>query len=89
MGRLNSIAVDNKYETSRGGVFAAGDVVTGETLLVTAMGHGREAAQRVHEYVMGIEDKHVSLYEQYYMKRTTEASIQDMLMGKEDSLPPD
>ncbi|MDE1853332.1 MAG: FAD-dependent oxidoreductase [Thaumarchaeota archaeon] len=88
-GPKGSIAIDDHYRTSMSGVFATGDVTTGETLVVRAMGHGREAAQHIHEYLMSLEDKHVSLYEQYYNKRTTEDSYQDMLSGKEGELPPD
>jgi glutamate synthase (NADPH) small chain len=88
-GPKGSIAVDEQYKTSMSGVFATGDVTTGETLVVKAMGHGREAAQRVHEYLMNKEDKHVSLYEEYYVRRATEDSYQDMLMKKEEELPPD
>lgn len=88
-GLKGSISIDDHYRTSMAGVYATGDVTTGETLVVKAMGHGREAAQRIHEYLMGIEDKHVSLYEQYYNRRTTEESYQDMLAGKEEELPPD
>ncbi|MDG6902738.1 MAG: FAD-dependent oxidoreductase [Nitrososphaerota archaeon] len=87
-GPKGSIAVDDHYRTSMAGVFATGDVTTGETLVVKAMGHGREAAQRVHEYLTGTEDKHVSLYERYYTRRATEDSYQNMLMGKEEHLPP-
>lgn len=87
-GPKGSIAIDDHYRTSMHGIFATGDVTTGETLVVKAMGHGREAAQRVHEYLMGIEDKHVSLYEEYYSRRATEESYQDMLMGREKQLPP-
>ena len=85
MGRRNSIAVDDHFKTSMPGVFAAGDVVTGETLVVKAMGSGREAAQRVHEYVMNLEDKHVSLYEKYFVERSFEV----MQSGKETGPPPD
>ncbi len=88
-GPKGSIAIDDCYRTSMEGVFATGDVTTGETLVVKAMGHGREAAQRVHEYLTQTEDKHVSLYERYYVRRATEESYQDMLMGKEENLPPD
>ena len=88
-GPRGSVAVDDHYRTSMTGVFATGDVVTGETLVVKAMGHGREAAQRVNEYLKGIEDKHVSLYEAYYIKRTTEESYQDMLMGRAEERPPE
>jgi glutamate synthase (NADPH) small chain len=88
-GPKGAIAVDDHYRTSKDGIFATGDVTTGETLVVKAMGHGREAAQRIHEYLMGLEDKHVSLYEQYYNRRATEDAYQEMLGGKEESLPPD
>jgi glutamate synthase (NADPH/NADH) small chain len=88
MGKKNSIAVDEHYRTSMAGVFAAGDVTTGETLVVKAMGHGREAAQCVHEYLMKLEDKHISLYETYYSQKLTEGSYQDMLFGREEKLPP-
>lgn len=79
LGKNNAIVVDSKNHTSEEGVFAAGDVITGETLVVKAMASGREAAQRVHEYLLGIEDQHVSLYERYYKensyKRMTEGGV--------------
>jgi glutamate synthase (NADPH) small chain len=88
-GKKNSIAVDDRFLTSMRNVFAAGDVTTGETLVVKAMGQGREAAQRVHEHLMGLEAKHVSLYEQYYTRRTTEDAYQAMLDEKGGTPPPD
>lgn len=88
-GPKGSISVDDHYRTSMSGVFAAGDVTTGETLVVKAMGHGREAAQRVHEYLMGLEDSHISLYERYYTQRTSEDAYQGMLSGAGPTLPPD
>lgn len=89
-GRKGSISVDDHYRTSKAGVFATGDVTTGETLVVKAMGHGREAAERVHEYLKGIDDQnHVSLYQRYYVSRTSEDSYQNMLMGREERLPPE
>ena len=84
MGKKNSIAIDNQFKTSMTGVFAAGDVVTGETLVVKAMGAGREAAQRVHEFLMNLEDKHVSLYERYFVQR----SFEKMEANDEGGLPP-
>lgn len=52
MEHWGGIIVDqDTYETSYPGVFAAGDVVTGESLVIKAMGEGRRAAQRVHEYL--------------------------------------
>ncbi len=83
MGKKNSIAVDDHHRTSMPGVFAGGDVTTGETLVVTAMGHGRDAAQRVHEYLMNLDSKHVSLYEKYFLQGSIE-----FLKGGEESGPP-
>ena len=84
IARKKSIAIDDHYRTSMTGVFAAGDVTTGETLVVKAMGSGRNAAQRVHEYLMGIDDKqHISLYEQYFTGR----SVEKMMRGEIDDLP--
>ena len=88
-GPKGSIEVDDHYRTSVHGVYATGDVTTGETLVVKAMGHGREAAQWVHEYLMGLEEKHFSLYERYYVGRTTEDAYQEMLAGDSKGLPPD
>lgn len=47
-----NIRVGAEYMTSVPGVFAAGDSMTGATLVVTALHHGRDAAQHVHDYVM-------------------------------------
>ena len=83
-GKRNSIAIADDFKTSMNGVFAAGDVTSGETLIVKAMEKGREAAQRVHEYLMGFESNHVSFYEKYYSK----ISYERMLEGKCDAGPP-
>jgi glutamate synthase (NADPH/NADH) small chain len=83
-GRKNSIIVNDQFKTSMDRVFAAGDVVNGETLVVKAMGSGREAAQRVHEFLMQIEDKHLSLYERYFVQR----SFEQMQSNQEGGLPP-
>jgi glutamate synthase (NADPH/NADH) small chain len=86
MGKHDSIAINDNYKTSMQGVFAAGDVTSGETLVVKAMESGREAAQRVHEYLMGLEDQHISFYERYYKQNLYDR----MLEGKVDTdLPPD
>ncbi len=82
MGKKNAIAVDDHYLTSIPGVFATGDVTTGESLVVKAMGHGREAALRVHEFLMNKEKDHISLYEKYYTETTTSSYYQKMLAGK-------
>jgi glutamate synthase (NADPH/NADH) small chain len=88
VGPKNAIAIDSDYHTSIPGVFAAGDVVTGESLVVKAMAKGREAAQRVHEYLMSLEPKHVSLYDYYYTRRTSGRYYTKMLDGTEETLPP-
>jgi glutamate synthase (NADPH) small chain len=49
-----SIRVDDGYHTSVTGVFAAGDAVTGASLVVRAINHGRRAAEKVHEYLTGL-----------------------------------
>jgi glutamate synthase (NADPH/NADH) small chain len=86
MGKHDSIEVSDNYETSMHGVFAAGDVTSGETLVVKAMESGREAAQRVHEFLMGLESQHISFYDRYYKHNFYD----EMLEGKVDSeLPPD
>jgi len=87
-GKRGAILVDDRYRTSVAGVFAAGDVITGESLVVKAMGQGRQAAQRVHEYLMNSDGKCVSLYDYYYRRRTFKRFYQDMLSGEEDVLPP-
>ncbi len=56
------------YETSYPGVFAAGDVVTGETLVIKAMREGRKAAQRIHEYLTDSKEK-TDLFQRYYNER--------------------
>jgi glutamate synthase (NADPH/NADH) small chain len=83
--KKNSIAVNDQYKTSMKGVFAAGDVTTGETLVVKAMSSGREAAQRVHEYMMNLEENHMSFYERYYIQN----SYDNMMEGGETGPPPD
>ena len=37
--------------TSRQGVFAGGDIVTGAATVILAMGAGRRAASSIHEYL--------------------------------------
>ncbi len=87
-GPKGGIVTDDRFMTSIPGVFAAGDVVTGESLVVKAMGKGREAAQRIHEYLLGGEPKHISLYDYYFTRRTTGTYYRDMMDGKEEMLPP-
>ncbi len=84
IGKNNSIAINSEHKTSIEGVFAAGDVTTGDTLVVKAMSSGREAAQRVHEYLMELEDYHISFYERYYKQNLYDR----MLEGGETGPPP-
>jgi len=39
-------------ETDRPGVFAAGDIVTGNATVISAMGGGRRAAQAINRFLM-------------------------------------
>ncbi|MGA7159479.1 MAG: glutamate synthase subunit beta [Bacteroidota bacterium] len=47
-----NIKTDGKYATSVRGVFAAGDAMTGASLVARAMRHGREAAGACHEFLV-------------------------------------
>lgn len=42
--------------TSKKGVFAGGDIVTGAATVISAMGAGRKAAKGIHDYVMSLTD---------------------------------
>ena len=87
-GNKGAIDIDDHCMTSLPGVFAAGDVVTGESLVVKAMAKGREAAQRIHEYLSRVGTQHVSLYDYYFTRRTSGRYYLNMFDGKEDVLPP-
>jgi len=88
LGWKNAIAIDDHSMSSLPGVFAAGDVVTGESLVVKAMGSGRDAAQHAHEYLMMQDSKHTSLYDYYFTRRTSGRYYREMLDGKEEFYPP-
>lgn len=49
-----NIATDSRLMTSVPGVFAAGDSVTGASLVVRAISQGRTAAQSIDEYLRGM-----------------------------------
>jgi glutamate synthase (NADPH/NADH) small chain len=51
INRYNGIVANDKGITSRPGVFAGGDVVTGAATVILAMGAGREAAKSILEYL--------------------------------------
>src|SRR4030042_1220316 len=44
--------------TSAKGVFAAGDVATGPSIVASAVGQGREAALAVHRFLTGVPKAH-------------------------------
>jgi len=43
-------------ETGRPGVFAAGDIVTGNATVISAMAGGKKAARAIHKFLMGDDD---------------------------------
>lgn len=51
----NIIADNETMATSKKGVFAGGDIVTGGATVILAMGAGRVAARSIHNYVMNGE----------------------------------
>ncbi|MFW6278891.1 MAG: NADPH-dependent glutamate synthase [Bacillota bacterium] len=45
------LVIDDNYATTREGVFAGGDVVTGAATVIRAMGAGKKAARSIVEYI--------------------------------------
>ncbi len=51
--RWGTLRINHRsFMTSLPGVFAAGDIVRGASLVVWAIRDGRDAAKQIHEYVM-------------------------------------
>ncbi|MDR0971385.1 MAG: bifunctional dihydroorotate dehydrogenase B NAD binding subunit/NADPH-dependent glutamate synthase [Bacteroidales bacterium] len=50
--KWGGIIADNKGQTSREGIFAGGDAVTGAATVILAMGAGRDAAKAINEYIL-------------------------------------
>jgi glutamate synthase (NADPH) small chain len=48
------IADEETGQTSRKGVYAGGDIVTGAATVILALGVGRKAAKAIHEYIMSL-----------------------------------
>ena len=51
--RRGGLVADEHGATTRPGVFAGGDAVTGAATVILAMGAGRKAAAAIHEYIQG------------------------------------
>ena len=49
-----NVKCDENYQTSVQGVFAAGDIRRGQSLVVWAIHEGREAARAVDKHLMGV-----------------------------------
>ncbi|MBO5444223.1 MAG: NADPH-dependent glutamate synthase [Muribaculaceae bacterium] len=50
--RRGCLVADEEGRTTRPGVFAGGDAVTGAATVILAMGAGRKAARAIHEYLI-------------------------------------
>ncbi len=53
LGRKNTIAVNEKMQSSIPTIFAGGDIVRGGATVILAMGDGRKAAASMHEMLCG------------------------------------
>jgi glutamate synthase (NADPH/NADH) small chain len=51
--KWGNIVADDDGRTSKTGVFAGGDIVTGAATVILAMGAGKKAAASIHEYLQG------------------------------------
>jgi glutamate synthase (NADPH/NADH) small chain len=49
--KWGTIVADENGKTSIEGVYAGGDIVTGEATVISAMGAGKKAAKAIHEYL--------------------------------------
>ncbi|MFO8055662.1 MAG: NADPH-dependent glutamate synthase, partial [bacterium] len=49
------VAEDETMQTSKPGVFAAGDIVSGAATVISAMGQAKTAARSIHKYLTGEE----------------------------------
>ncbi|HDQ39525.1 MAG TPA: NADPH-dependent glutamate synthase [Desulfonatronum sp.] len=56
VGKRGTIVTDKKnMMTSKPGVFAGGDIVSGAATVISAMGQGKQAARAMHAYMTGEE----------------------------------
>jgi glutamate synthase (NADPH/NADH) small chain len=49
--KWGTIVADENGKTNLEGVYAGGDIVTGEATVISAMGAGKKAAQAIHQYL--------------------------------------
>lgn len=56
--KYGTIVADENGKTSLLGVYAGGDIVTGEATVISAMGAGRKAAKAIHQYLMKKKEEH-------------------------------
>ncbi len=50
--RKGCLIVDERSMTSRDGVYAGGDAVTGAATVILAMGAGKKAAAEIHQRIL-------------------------------------
>lgn len=50
--KSGTIVTDENGKTNIEGVYAGGDIVTGEATVISAMGAGKRAARAIHEYII-------------------------------------
>ena len=50
--KWGTIVADENGKTNIDGVYAGGDIVTGEATVISAMGAGKKAARAIHEYLV-------------------------------------
>ena len=55
LSKYGTLAIQPNFETSLEGVFAAGDIVRGASLVVWAIRDGRDAAEAIHAHIMKTE----------------------------------
>jgi len=53
LGETGTISVDSQFATTAPGIFACGDAVRGQSLVVWAIAEGRSAAAAVDRWLMG------------------------------------
>jgi glutamate synthase (NADPH/NADH) small chain len=53
VNKRGNIVADEKGQTSKPGVFAGGDIVTGAATVILAMGAGKQAAAAIDQYLSG------------------------------------